>query len=984
MSGGKGAALRRGQRTDRSGARTSKTVWNAENGEGQLFREQANQVPVMLWMSDAGGCMTFFNRSWLKFTGRVLEEELGAGWLSGVHPDDARSCVETFNSALEARQAFKMEFRLRGADGEHHWMLCTGNPRRAGKKFNGYTGSAVDMTFRKRGEEARRASESRYRLLAESIGDVFFAMDAELKLTYWNKASEHLTGVRTTDAIGHALTELFPSIQGTEVERFFLDVLSTSRPGALIQEFPGRDGEAVFEIFAYPSQSGLSVIAKDITQRKKGESALRQSEFKYRTIFEHANDAILIFDPDTEVILETNRRACVAYGYAKEALVGMSLKAITKNVLRGEEQIRQTLTHGSYRDFETIHFHKDGKAINFLVNASVIEFAGKRAILSINHDITKRKQAEEYFSRALDWQEAIFETSQDAVFVGDEALRIDIVNRAASMLTGYAREELLGMHVSDLFDAAGRSVLCASHDRLLTGEEIRQESRLFRKDGSTVETEIVHRLVSISGTQYVHTIVHDVTARVRLEQALQESEERLRVLINAMTDMVCFKDASGRWLVANDAEVRVFDLHGIDYRGKTDLELAELCPVHRQEFLHGMKSDEEAWQNRKVTRSDEVMVEADGRRTVYDVIKVPLFHEHGIRKGLVVVGRDITERDHAERKLRLLAQTIASTRDGVAITDLKSVMLFVNDAFLKIYGYTEEELLGNPMVMLYAADPQGAKADEVLSATLGGGWYGEVGHRRKDGSSFPVELLTSVVRNDEGDPVALVGISRDITERKRAEEQIRTSLREKEVLLKEIHHRVKNNLQIVSSLLSLQSEHIADPDTLRLFKESQDRVKSMALIHEKLYQSSNLAAVNFAEYLRELAAHLFRSHGGAKRGVMFELVADDVSLGLDKAIPCGIIVNELISNCLKYAFPDGRKGKVRVGLRLDDSRLVTLTVSDNGVGVPAGLDFRNTDSLGLQLVSLLAVQLKGKISMAVGGNGSAASEGTEFTIVFST
>jgi two-component sensor histidine kinase len=116
---------------------------------------------------------------------------------------------------------------------------------------------------------------------------------------------------------------------------------------------------------------------------------------------------------------------------------------------------------------------------------------------------------------------------------------------------------------------------------------------------------------------------------------------------------------------------------------------------------------------------------------------------------------------------------------------------------------------------------------------------------------------------------------------------------------------------------------------------------------------------------------------------MFELVADDVSLGLDKAIPCGIIVNELVSNSLKYAFPDGRKGKVRVGLRLDNSRLVTLTVGDNGVGVPAGLDFRNTDSLGLQLVSLLTVQLKGKISMAVGGNGSAAREGTEFTVVFS-
>ncbi len=584
---------------------------------------------------------------------------------------------------------------------------------------------------------------------------------------------------------------------------------------------------------------------------------------------------------------------------------------------------------------------------------------------------------------ALAWLDALFEKSQDAVFIGDTALSIDATNRAASLLTGYSKHELLHLQISDVLDEADRYNLAASHDFLMTGEEIRRHACLCRKDGSHAEIEVVHRLVNISSTRYLHTIMHDVGERTRLEQACQESEERLRALINAMTDVVCFKDGTGRWLVANDASNRLFGLSDIDYRGKTDVELAGMRLEHRESLVECAKSDEQAWQKGAAIRFDEQIVQADGGKSMYDVVKVPLFHRNGTRKGLVVVARDMTEPGHAERKLRLLAQTITSTRDGIAIADLTSTILFVNDAFLKMYGYAEEELLGNSLAMLYAPGPSESQADEVFTATLGGGWYGDIEHRRRDGSMFPVELLTSVVRNDEGEPVALVGVSRDITERKRAEAQIRTSLREKEVLLKEIHHRVKNNLQIVSSLLSLQSDHVTNPEMLRLFKESQDRVRSMALIHEKIYHSVDLAAINFAEYIRDLAAHLFRSYGSISPGVKFELDAEDISIGLDKAIPCGIIVNELISNCLKYAFRDGGEGRILVRLHLDEVRTVTLVVKDDGAGIPVGFDFRKTDSLGLQLVTMLAEQLQGTIEMKSGAEGSRAFRGTEFTIAFS-
>jgi PAS domain S-box-containing protein len=215
----------------------------------------------------------------------------------------------------------------------------------------------------------------------------------------------------------------------------------------------------------------------------------------------------------------------------------------------------------------------------------------------------------------------------------------------------------------------------------------------------------------------------------------------------------------------------------------------------------------------------------------------------------------------------------------------------------------------------------------------------------------------------------------EIAERKRMEEQIKASLEEKEVLLKEIHHRVKNNLQVISSLLYLQSKNLKDKQTLEMFQESHNRVRSMALIHERLYQSQDLARIDFAEYVRSLANYLFRSYGVNTGVIQLKINMDDVSLGIDTAIPCGLIINELVSNSLKHAFPDGGGGKVRIELRADDGQF-TLMVSDDGVGLPEDLDFRNAQSLGLQLVNNLSVaQLEGTIELDRCG-------GTAFRIMF--
>jgi two-component sensor histidine kinase len=205
--------------------------------------------------------------------------------------------------------------------------------------------------------------------------------------------------------------------------------------------------------------------------------------------------------------------------------------------------------------------------------------------------------------------------------------------------------------------------------------------------------------------------------------------------------------------------------------------------------------------------------------------------------------------------------------------------------------------------------------------------------------------------------------------------QVEESLEEKNVLLKEIHHRVKNNLQVISSLLSLQSAQVKDPMTVQLFRDSQNRVRTMALIHEKLYQSHDLARIDFKSYIESLSSYLVRSFAVEAFGVTFCLDIEQISLGIDQAIPCGLIVNELVTNSLKYAFPDSQQGQVTIQFKIDERQQLHLNVGDTGVGFPKNIDYQNTASLGLQLVNSLVNQLEGSIELVCSG-------GTEFKIKF--
>jgi len=323
----------------------------------------------------------------------------------------------------------------------------------------------------------------------------------------------------------------------------------------------------------------------------------------------------------------------------------------------------------------------------------------------------------------------------------------------------------------------------------------------------------------------------------------------------------------------------------------------------------------------------------------------------------------------------LLAQIFEFAPDAKVLVDGGGRILKANALAGTMFGYGRDELIGQHIEILipqrflsrHVAYRQGYMATP-RTRPMGAGV--ELFARRKDGTEFPVDIMLSPLETDEG--MLALAVVRDVTDRKRAEAETRAA---REMYLKELHHRVKNNLQVISSLLFLQSTYTKDPSTLEILKDSQNRVKSIALIHEKLYRSSELTKIDFAEYVRDLVTDLFRTYGVDQGAVVVRMQIEHMTLEIDTAIPCGLIINELVSNVLKHAFPGGRTGHVVIDLAPVGPKEFTLTIQDDGVGLPKDYDWRTSTSLGLKLVTDLTRQLDGRLEVDV-------TNGTQFRITF--
>ena len=479
-------------------------------------------------------------------------------------------------------------------------------------------------------------------------------------------------------------------------------------------------------------------------------------------------------------------------------------------------------------------------------------------------------------------------------------------------------------------------------------------------------------------------------------------EENARQVLEDLNEALYIIDADGHIQFCNAALAQLTGYPGEALLGRPSLDL--YAPEDRPA---GLERRTRAFRREPVpSLLEATLLRHDGARLPVELSLTSLRREGQVVRRVTVL-RDISARKHAEAALRASEERFRLLVDGVEdyaiyLLDREGHVATWNTGAERIKGYTAAEVLGRPFSQFFPPDEQarGTPAKLLDLAVREGHYVGEGWRVRKDGSQFWASVVITPLRAADGELRGFAKVTRDITERRAAEQalqaanaqlehrvaertaelealtaRLETSLREKEVLFREIHHRVKNNLQVVSSLLSAQSATVEHPAVHEFVQESERRLQAMSLVHETLYQSHDIAQVPLAAYVEALSQQLAHAYGvdPGHLAVQTEEV-EGVVLPLDTAIPCGLILSELLSNGLKHAFPGGAVGDVTVTLTHTQDHL-TLRVRDSGCGFPEHLDFRQTESLGLQLVGALTEQLAGTIVLE-------STEGTAFTVTF--
>ena len=518
------------------------------------------------------------------------------------------------------------------------------------------------------------------------------------------------------------------------------------------------------------------------------------------------------------------------------------------------------------------------------------------------------------------------------------------------------------------------------YKKVLEGTSLKVERQQLDENGENNFKEIYLSPIRNSDNEIIEIacLAHDISENKRFEQQIVDQSAKLKAIFESGSHLI--------WTVNRKLELTSYN--------KNYFNLIANNSVRKKldEGKRLMVTDTIQNTQRKVFWLDKYRAVLEGIPVVFihktttnnkdiyrEVYMYPILLNEKVIE-VSVIAQNITERIESQNKIleqSAKLKAIFESGDQLMWTitkDLKLTSFNQNyaNAIFDLYGYSPE--LGKSMRSQKSVEFHNIW-DEKYKAAIEGKQVEFVSERTKrNGEKIIRQIILYPIKDDKNNVLEISGIGFDITENKINEEKISQSLKEKEILLKEVHHRVKNNMQVISSILNLQSSYVRDSYALNLLKECQNRIKSMAFIHESLYQTKNFESVNFSEYLTTLTKNLVHTYSIDTKKIKLILTLDQLFLNLDSSIPCGLIINEIISNSLKYAFPNNRDGIIFVTLKVNKKN-VKIEVGDNGIGIPESVDIKNTQTLGLQLVDTLVEQIGGTLNLN-------RNKGTIFNIDF--
>ncbi len=781
----------------------------------------------------------------------------------------------------------------------------------------------------------------------------------------------------------------------------------------------GPLGAAVSSALVTLLLAGLVILLQSINRRAMAiadertaelllaGAALRESEDRFRLMVASVKDyAIFMLDPAGRVAT-WNAGAEHNKGYSAGDIIGQHFSKFYPPAALAaglpEHGLAEARAKGQFEN-EGWRLRKDGSRFFASVDITAIhdENGRLRGFVKVTRDITERKQAEQtqrdlnqQLAETLSLQNAILGAANYAIISTTTTGVVTSFNATSERWLGYTAAEVVGKMTPALWHDAAEVVARArvlsaelghavepgfesfvAKARLGSADE--NEWTFIRRDGSRFPVSLsVTALTDVAGapTGFLG-VISDITERRRAEQANHQSLALVRATLESTADGILTVGVDGHILSLNETFVKMWRIP-LEVLATHDDALAIQCVLEQLQAPEQFLAKVNYLYDHPLEESFDVLEFKD--RRIFERFSRPMLVD-GHATGRVWSFRDISARKRAEEQLHASFKEISDLKTAldehaiVAITDTQGKITYANDRFCAISQYSREELLGQDHRLINSGHhPKEFMRDLWTTIAQGHAWRGEVKNKARDGSFYWVEATIVPFLGDDGKPRQYIAIRTDITERKRAEEKVVQSLHEKEALLREIHHRVKNNLQVISSILQLQTRYIHDPAALEVFKDCQGRIRTMGLIHEKLYRSEGLARVDFKDYLETLVGLLWRSQAAKGVGLRNELQIDPITLEVDTAIPLGLIANEMITNCLKHAFTDRQKGVVRVSLRKYNGTGFQLVVQDDGKGLPPGFDPDKTSSLGVRLIKILSSQINGRL-------GFKSELGAEFSI----
>lgn len=871
--------------------------------------------------------------------------------------------------------------------------------------------SGEDRTERVIAETALKDSERRFRILSNATfeGIVFTeneriidANDQFIKM-FGFKDSKEFIGRNIIDdfIIENQRKRVRQETQKLESNPIEINVVTKTGEELTV--------EAKGQVIPYFGRQIRATVIYDITQRKQYQLELEQSRENYKSLIDNSPNGILIYyhgtlqfaNKSALLLLEADSFAQVQY---KE---NFSL-LLPEYRERGMERVRLASLGESLPFIEIKLKTLKGNILTLESKPIAIKFNGEDAIqivmqdtnpqkqlikeqlraqiaeetnFSLQQEIFERKQAERTLQQTQKYTRLLIESSLDMICASDKEGYITEFNAAAEKTFGYDRMEVIGRHVSILYANAPERIKNA-YEHLYEKGRYAGEVINIKKDGQKFIAYLSASVLRNDEGELVGAmgVSRDISEMKKAEQELRSSEERYRAIYDQVFVGIAKMALNGKFIQVNEQMCNMLGYTKEELCTKTfmDITVKEDVPtsVNVMKKLASGQIEKTTFEKRYLHKSGKVINANIATSVVLDALGNP---SHVISIFQNITEKVKLEHDRQSQSARHNA-IIESSSHIIWTTDKQMCLTSFNKNYaadlMKHYNVAAHLGLSVVSVKVVLTEEYNNYWLKKYEAVLRGEHqYFETKMIDRQNNVVWREIFLNPIFDELGNLVEVAGIGLDITEKKLANEKIHNSLQEKEVLLKEVHHRVKNNLQVISSILNLQSSYVKDQSTLNILKESQDRIKSMAFIHESLYQTKDFSSINFSEYVVNLSQNLLHSYSSLEHEIKLNLDIQNVFLNLDLAIPCGLIINEIVSNALKYAFVDKKEdAEIMIKMHLVGENL-QLQIRDNGIGLPKHIDYRNTESLGLQLVVTLVDQLNGNIELD-------SAQGAHYNILF--